>query len=65
MDRLMTQWYDQITLDAVAEDAGVTVQTILRRFDGKDGLLANAVEAFGDRITAKLRHAGRRRWRRR
>lgn len=52
IERLMAQWYDEITLDAVAKDAGVTVQTVLRRFEGKDGLLATAVETLGARINA-------------
>lgn len=52
IERLLTQWYDEITLDAVAKDAGVTVQTVLRRFDGKEGLLATAVETIGARINA-------------
>jgi AcrR family transcriptional regulator len=41
------QWGDQITLDQIAERAGVTVQTILRRFGSKERL-ADAVsqEAF-------------------
>jgi len=37
--RLRDSWFEEITLDAVAQDAGVTVQTILRRFGGKQGLL--------------------------
>lgn len=41
--RLHQQWYDEITLDQVAEDAGVTVQTVVRRFGGKSGLLAEAI----------------------
>ncbi|AKU97644.1 Transcriptional regulator, TetR family [Labilithrix luteola] len=36
--------YDDITLDAVAERAGVTLQTLLRRFGSKAGLLAAAAE---------------------
>jgi AcrR family transcriptional regulator len=44
--RLSRQWYDEITLDRVAEDAGVTVQTIVRRFGGKAGLLAEAVQVM-------------------
>jgi AcrR family transcriptional regulator len=40
------QWYDEITLDRVAEGAGVNVQTILRRFGGKAGLLAEAIAAM-------------------
>lgn len=44
--RLREQWFDEITLDQVAEDAGVTVQTVIRRFGGKAGLLAEAVQAM-------------------
>ncbi len=41
------EWNDQITLDQLAQRAGVTVQTILRRFGSKEHL-ANVVsqEAF-------------------
>lgn len=35
-------FHDQITLDAVAERAGVTVQTVLRRFGSRDRLIAAA-----------------------
>ena len=48
--RLMTQWFDEITLDRVAEDAGVTVQTVVRRFGGKEGLLAGAVNILSHQI---------------
>jgi AcrR family transcriptional regulator len=48
--RLMRHWYDEITLDRVAEDAGVTVQTVVRRFGGKAGLLASAVRTLGTQI---------------
>lgn len=34
--------YEDVTLDAVAERAGVTLQTLLRRFGSKAGLLAAA-----------------------
>ncbi len=51
--RLMTHWYDEITLDRVAADAGVTVQTVVRRFGGKDGLLANAVQTLALPINAR------------
>jgi AcrR family transcriptional regulator len=50
---LMTQWLDEITLDRVAEDAGVTVQTVIRRFGSKDGLLAGSVKALGERVNAQ------------
>lgn len=51
--RLMTDWYDDITLDRVAVDAGVTVQTVVRRFGGKEGLLASAVKVFADQVNAQ------------
>ncbi|MGQ0637018.1 MAG: TetR/AcrR family transcriptional regulator [Planctomycetaceae bacterium] len=46
LERLREQWYDEITLDCVAADAGVTVQTVVRRFGGKAGLLAEAVQVM-------------------
>ncbi len=54
LKRLGGQWYDEITLDQVAGDAGVTVQTVVRRFGGKAGLLAEAFQAM-------IRSAGERR----
>jgi AcrR family transcriptional regulator len=50
--RLMTQWFDEITLDSIAEDAGVTVQTVLRRFGDKEGLLAEALKILAVQIRA-------------
>ena len=40
-------WYpptDQIALEEVAGRAGVTVQTVIRRFGSKDGLIAAAAD---------------------
>jgi len=51
--RLMEQWFDEITLDQIAADAGVTVQTVVRRFGGKEGLLTEAVKTLGAQITAQ------------
>lgn len=50
---LMERWFDEITLDRVAADAGVTVQTVVRRFGGKDGLLADAAEALAAEINTR------------
>ena len=58
LTRLLKEWFDEITLDRVAADAGVTVQTVVRRFGGKDGLLAEAVKVLGARITAHRFAAG-------
>jgi AcrR family transcriptional regulator len=53
LSRLMAQWYDEITLDRIAEDAGVTVQTVVRRFGGKEGLLARSVGTLSGQINAQ------------
>src|SRR4029079_2829253 len=37
--------YEELTLQMVAERAGVTLQTVLRRFGSKDGLIQAAAEA--------------------
>ena len=39
LSRLLEQWFDDITLKAVAEDAGVTVQTVIRKFGNKEQLI--------------------------
>jgi AcrR family transcriptional regulator len=53
LGRLMAQWFDEVTLDQVAADAGVTVQTVVRRFGGKEGLLSEAVKTLGPQIKAR------------
>ncbi|ABL82467.1 MULTISPECIES: TetR/AcrR family transcriptional regulator [unclassified Nocardioides] len=42
--------YDEVTLDQVAVDAGVTVQTVLRRFTSKEGI----VRALSERIRPQV-----------
>lgn len=39
-------WLHEITLDAVAKEAGVTVQTVIRHYGGKDGLIEAAHQLF-------------------
>lgn len=51
--RARTQWFDEITLDTVATDAGVTVQTVIRRFGGKEGLLDALFERVSAEVTAR------------
>jgi AcrR family transcriptional regulator len=41
---------EQISLDEVARRAGVTVQTVIRRFGGRDELLASAAEREAERV---------------
>ncbi len=49
----MERYYDQISLDDVAERAGVTVQTVLRRFGSKDRLIDAASEVVRERVTSQ------------
>ena len=37
--------YDEVTLEGVADRAGVALKTVLRRFDSKEGLLLGCAEA--------------------
>jgi AcrR family transcriptional regulator len=41
---------EQITLDEVARRAGVTVQTVIRRFGGGEGLFAAAAEREAEKV---------------
>lgn len=47
---LRERWFDEIRLDEVARDAGVTVQTVIRRFGSKEGLLDAMHERLGTEI---------------
>ena len=44
---------EQVSLDEVARRAGVTVQTVIRRFGGRDRLLASAAERETERVRAQ------------
>jgi AcrR family transcriptional regulator len=46
-----------ISLDEVARSAGVSTQTVIRRFGDKDGLLAAAMEREGNRIGGQRNRA--------
>lgn len=50
--------YDRIRLEDVAADAGVTVQTVLRRFEGKHRLMTSVVERELGQIAAARAAAG-------
>jgi AcrR family transcriptional regulator len=47
--------FAEITLDAVAERAGVSVQTVLRQFGSRDGLVAAGAEAATAEILEERR----------
>ncbi|MFT3810885.1 MAG: helix-turn-helix domain-containing protein [Micropepsaceae bacterium] len=49
------KWLDDVTLAEIAADAGVTVQTVIRRFGGKDGLISAFNMTVGPEIEARRR----------
>jgi AcrR family transcriptional regulator len=50
---ILEQWFEEIRLDDIAKSAGVTVQTVIRRFGSKDGLLKAAAAQLGAEIRAR------------
>jgi AcrR family transcriptional regulator len=44
---------NEITLDLIAERAGVSVRTVIRRFGSRAGVIATLIEEEGARITAE------------
>lgn len=48
--RMIVQPYDEVTLDEVAADAGVTVQTVLRRFGSKEDLVRAIAGRLRDEV---------------
>ena len=52
-ERLREDWFDHIRLEDVAQQADVSIQTILRRFGGKEGLLEAAQQRIGQEIMAR------------
>jgi AcrR family transcriptional regulator len=46
MARFLAQLYDDVTIAAVAADAGVSAQTVLNRFESKEGLFTAAAALF-------------------
>ena len=47
------RWFDEIRLEDVAREAGVTVQTVIRRFGSKEGLLDPMREQLGSEVRAR------------
>jgi AcrR family transcriptional regulator len=54
-DLIVERTLDELTLDAIAERAGVTVRTVLRIFGSKDEVFAAAVRFEGRRGHGELR----------
>lgn len=53
IQRLGDRFYDEVSLADVARDAGVTVQTVLRRFGSKEGLAEAATTLGVERVRAE------------
>ena len=57
LDLYMTQWLEDLTLDDVAARAGVTVQTVLRRYGSKAGLIQAAGESLYQQVSSQRNQA--------
>lgn len=53
LKRAETEWFDKIKLDDIAADAGVTVQTVVRKFGSKMGLLEVAHKHMGESVAVR------------
>jgi AcrR family transcriptional regulator len=49
-DLFLEHWYDDVTISGIAERAGVSGQTVLNHFGGKEDLLAAVHERFGGEV---------------
>lgn len=45
LERFTAAHFDEVTLDSIAEHAGVTVQTVIRRFGSKEDLLSAVAQS--------------------
>jgi AcrR family transcriptional regulator len=50
---VLTRWYDEVTLAAIAADAGVSQQTVINHFGTKDDLLGAAFERLSAELEAR------------
>ena len=53
LKRAETDWFDKVKLEDVAADAGVTVQTVVRKFGSKMGLLEVAHKHMGESVAVR------------
>jgi AcrR family transcriptional regulator len=52
-DRFSRMMFDEVTLNDIAEDAGVSVQTVIRRFGSKEELFTKLAETGAVRVLAE------------
>ncbi len=55
--QFLEHWYEDVTLEGVAEGAGVSGQTVLNHFGSKEGLFAAFIERAGAEIEARREQA--------
>ena len=53
----LEHWYDEVTIQGIAQEAGVSGQTVLNHFGGKEPLFAAVVARLGDEVTARRESA--------
>jgi AcrR family transcriptional regulator len=53
LTRFQQYEFEQVTLDAIAADAAVTVQTVLRRFGSKEGLVRALAQVVTPQVEAQ------------
>jgi AcrR family transcriptional regulator len=49
-EQFLSRWYDEVTLEQVAEKAGVSKQTVLRRFGSKEALFAAVADDLAQQV---------------
>jgi AcrR family transcriptional regulator len=49
----LEHWYDDVTLARIAKRAGVSGQTVINHFGGKEGLFAAVHERFGGEVVSR------------
>ena len=52
-DAFLEHWYDDVTIASVASRAGVSGQTVINHFGGKEQLAAAAYDRLGEQVVAK------------
>ena len=49
----LEHWYDDVTLARIAKRAGVSAQTVINHFGGKEGLFAGVNDRFGQEVVSR------------
>ena len=52
-DAFLEHWYDDVTIASVAKRAGVSGQTVINHFGGKEPLAAAAYDRLGEQVVAR------------